>query len=69
MMITATSMINVANDGSSASTTSVANVIIATTRRTILKGLIIASLIRTARLFSLPKSMIFLPYSSRRSAA
>ena len=62
-------MRNVANEGSSARMTSVTKVIAATTRSTMLNGLIIASLIRTARLFSLPKSMMFLPYSSRRSDA
>ena len=64
-----TSMIKVAGFGSSDRITSVKRVTAATIIRTILNGLMIASLIRLSRLFSLLTSMMFRPYSSSRSAA
>ena len=69
MMMTSTSMMKVAGFFSSARITSVKSVTSATIIRTMLKGLITASLIRLSRLFSLLTSMMFRPYSSSRSAA
>ena len=66
---TNTSIRNVAQLGSSAIITSVISVTTETMRSTMLKGLMIASLIRIASPLLLPVSMIFLPYSSRRSLA
>ena len=69
MTITSISMMKVAGLGLSARITSVKSVTRATTIRTILNGLMTASLIRLSRLFSPATSMMFRPYSSSRSAA
>ena len=69
MRITATSIRKVDQLGFSAMITSVTRVIPATPSSTTLKGLMIASLTRSSRLFSLPESIMFFPYSSRRALA